>query len=201
MPPSAEEVAATALLKLEAARLRVSTIADGLATLTTIKPFDEKMGVVDYRRWYREILQSATNAGEDFKFSLLEEGEVTVSAAYTEEMAKSNDIDAVPERTIPQIRQVGLLALIRATLVAGGESHRLIEACQSAGGKVNDGTVLRDQAVLTLNSRWSDGSPDMEEGADAKTLYQTKSPWRGKWGSHQLKITMFLFNLGRAGGI
>jgi hypothetical protein len=40
-----------AVRKLELARERVSTIADGLATQTTIKPFEEKMGAVDYQRW------------------------------------------------------------------------------------------------------------------------------------------------------
>ena len=80
---------------------------------------------MDFRRWTRDVVQAATNAGEDFRISLLTVALAHAAAEYTEAMAALNDIDGIPERTIPQIRQTGLLALMRATLVAGGESHRL----------------------------------------------------------------------------
>ena len=122
-----------------------------------------------------------------------------VAAVYTEAMAVSNDIDEVPERTIPQIRQTGLLALIRATLVAGGESHRLIEDCQSAGGKVTRDGADNDQAVLTFNSRWADGSPDLEEGADARSLYQTRWPTNFAADAYNAHFNMVVSTAGKVG--
>ena len=98
------------------------------------------------------------------------------AAEYTELMATRNDMRGIQTRIIPQMRQMGLLALMRNALKAGGESHRLIVSCQHAGGKIAIGGVEHDQALLILNRRWSDGGLDDDAGAGAKHLYQMRWP-------------------------
>ena len=165
-----------AAVALEAARQRMSVISDNLANTRTIAIFDEKLGAVDYARWRREITQAATNAGQDFKAALLTKAVLNATAEYTEAMVHTNDMHGVPTRSIPQTRQVGLLALMRNALGVGSESAMLIESSQHAGGKILIDGVETDQALLSLNRGWSDGGVDVNAGADAKSLYKMRWP-------------------------
>ena len=83
------------------------------------------------------------------KVALLTEAVVAHTPEYNKAMALMNDVAGVPARTIPQMRQVGPLALIRNGLGVGSESAKLIEACQHAGGRITIGGVDIDQALLT----------------------------------------------------
>ena len=129
--------AAAALL---AARERISGLVDGLANKTTLAIFNESLGAADYTRWRRELVQVAASAGEDFRMSLLTTSSVPPAAlfSFTEALVLDDTVAGVPAVTIPQVRQGGLLALIRNSLEPGGQSTRLISACVHAGGLRDD---------------------------------------------------------------
>ena len=109
-------------------------------------------------RWRREVVQAAASHGEDFRIALLTQSEVEPAAVYTEDMLINNiinTVDGVPAKTIPQVRQVGLLALVRNALPTGGESARLIiEGCVYAGGHTVVGGAQCAQALIILDRRW-----------------------------------------------
>ena len=129
--PAIAEAAANAV-----ARKRVGSIAEGMLNTKTLATFREEMGSMDYVRWRRELAQIAVSAGMDFVFALLMLVAITPVALYTEAMMLLDTVDGVQERTMPQMRQSGLLALIRNSLRAGGESADLIEHCVHAGGHI-----------------------------------------------------------------
>ena len=167
---------AEAAAALAAARERVSGLADGLANKSTLDTFKEALGAGDYVRWRRELVQAAASAGDDFRMALLTRAIVPPAADYTDAMVLVDTVAGVPAMTMPQVRQVGLLALIRNSLQTGGESVKLISPCVHAGGGVTVGGVDYPQALIILDRRWSDGGLEHDAGEDAKLLYLAKWP-------------------------
>ena len=167
---------AEAAAALAAARERVSGLADGLANKQTLAIFNETLGAADYARWRRELLQVASSAGDDFRMSLLTQAVVPPAAPYTEALVLSDTVAGVPAMTMPQVRQRGLLSLIKNSLQPEGESMRLIAACVHAGGHVTIAGVDHPQALISLDRRWYDGGLEKDAGEDAKLLYLAKWP-------------------------
>ena len=122
----------------EVARKRVRSIAEGMLNTKTTAKFNEGKGSGDYVRWHREMAQVAQCTGVDVSTAHLTLSAIVPVALYTEDMMLLDTVEEVLETTMSQMsmRQAGLLALMRNTLPAGGESLDLIEHCVHAGSHI-----------------------------------------------------------------
>ena len=159
-----------------AARKRVQGIAESMLNTKTLAKFDDGKGSRDFVRWRREMAQVVQCAGVDFSIALHTQRAIVPVDHYTEDRMLLDTVEGVLETTMPQMRQAGLLALMRNALPDGGESLDLIEHCVHAGGHIFVGGYQYAQALMTLDRRWLDGGIAKDLGVEARSLYSTVWP-------------------------
>ena len=110
-----DAAADAAQVALDAAKTRVSGISDALSNITTIAKFDETKGLsVDFSRGGAErSLRFRRTRGRITGLHYARIGKSWPHRFIQKNMMLIDGVAGVPARTTPQIRQVGLLALIR----------------------------------------------------------------------------------------
>ena len=101
-----------------AAKKTLANICDALTSQSTyFAVFDESKGSVDYARWRRDLFTFVGSAGVDFTAALAFRGAITPTADYDPAVSVNRDDGgALVVYTMPQMRQLALLTVIRKTL-------------------------------------------------------------------------------------
>ena len=148
MPPAAVDPA------LVEAKKTLAKTCDALTSRSTFFPiFDESKGSVDYARWRRDLFTFVSSSGADFTAALEFAGPITPTVRYDGiNLVNSDTIGGVVTYTMPQMRQLALLTVVRNTLSPTGESVKLIRDCRHAGGTIVDGggAIFFSACVLLL---------------------------------------------------
>ena len=149
------------------ARQTLAKTCDALTSRSTYFPiFDESKGAVDYERWRSDLITFLASAGVDFTAAFTFGGAITANITYDVNNVNDDTINGVVTYTMPQMRQLAILSIIRATLSPSGESVKLIRDCRHAGG------------TITLNHVTIDKQGSFLIAAGARPL---RAPWIRVW--------------------
>ena len=96
---------------------------------------DETNGCKDWKRVREWIVREASAAGEDFRKSLLFEGNLEAAPDYNDAQVTNNTGTGAPVETLPQIRQRELKSMVLRTLPDNGSSWHVVKQCTHAGAK------------------------------------------------------------------
>lgn len=161
-----------------AARRQVQAAADTLLNRsTTLVQFDENLASADWTRFRGDLARLAAAAGVDFHAALVTHATITPMPAYDISLIDDDSAAGVPMPSMPQIRQHTLLCVLRQGLHPTGESMKLIEKCEHAGGRILDaaGNTI-DQAMVILDRRWGSSPVPKDGGLTAKKLHSMSWP-------------------------
>ena len=163
-----------------AAKKTLATTCDHLTSRSTYFPiFDESKGSVDYARWRRDLFTFVGSAGVDFTAALEFVGHIAPTPAYNPAAEVNRDnAGGIVTYSMPQMRQLALLSVIRRTLSPAGESAKIVRECRHAGGIITDAHgVHDDQALVRLDRRWQSAvAAAVDFGQESASLHAMKWP-------------------------
>ena len=165
---------------LDNARKTLARTCDALTSRSHFFPiFDESKGSAGYARWRSDLLTYISTAGVDFTAAYEYNGVITANIAYAPALVNDNTLNSVVTYTMPEMRQMAILSVIRATLSPNGESRKMIRDCRHAGGTITDPIthVDIDQARIILDRRWRSATAEVvDTGKEAKMLHSMQWP-------------------------